>query len=494
MNKFSTSNKMKGLKPFTLNLGPQHYGAYGVLCLILILFYAVIIFAQHYVDLLCSSSEKLMEYKNYLQALPYLDRLDYVSMMCQEHSHVLALEKLLSLEISLRSQLDVYLAIEVQKLFIYEFINFGGLTESIVFFLIGILLLYGVYKFLRIVYIFIKSWIFFTNHKDIGTKIIVAGAAPFIGFTFTEADYAKGAAIQLAREAATHATAATQAETKLHTSSGLYNFARKLFDLALNKCQSEHGALEQTKIACYSAAGKADDSVLALNFFGKEKYVREYAAYLKAGGRFEYATADLQTFHEFFEKALTSVKADALAFEKARQLALVSKQKAEIAATYAASLAPGLGTLEYVLIGIGGTLTVIALLGLANHFYPSLFASARKNQDPSLAVDQITFESSSDSVGGCTGKWLWNKMWEIFGYHNLESQNALIALELQKAEEARLAQLAEALAIKAALAKKALALALLTFLCNVIGLLLFTLVFDYVLLLIYYEFVVKDNP
>lgn len=67
-------------------------------------------------------------------------------------------------------------------------------------------------------------------------------------------------------------------------------------------------------------------------------------------------------------------------------------------------------------------------------------------------------------------------MWEFLGYPNLDAQNALIVLELQKAEEARLAQLA---------------LALSTFICNVIGLLFFTLFFDYVLLLIYYEVVIK---
>jgi NADH:ubiquinone oxidoreductase subunit D len=64
----------------------------------------VIIDADPHIGLLHRGTEKLMEYKNYLQAVPYLDRLDYVSMMCQEHSYVLALEKLLCLESPLRAQ------------------------------------------------------------------------------------------------------------------------------------------------------------------------------------------------------------------------------------------------------------------------------------------------------------------------------------------------------------------------------------------------------
>jgi len=104
LNKSPISNKMKGLKPFTLNFGPQHPAAHGVLRLILTLDGEVIIDADPHIGLLHRGTEKLMEYKNYLQALPYLDRLDYVSMMCQEHSYVLALEKLLNLEIPLRAQ------------------------------------------------------------------------------------------------------------------------------------------------------------------------------------------------------------------------------------------------------------------------------------------------------------------------------------------------------------------------------------------------------
>ena len=104
MNKSSISNKMKGLKPFTLNFGPQHPAAHGVLRLILTLDGEVIIDADPHIGLLHRGTEKLMEYKNYLQALPYLDRLDYVSQVCEEHFSVFALKKLLCLEIPLRAQ------------------------------------------------------------------------------------------------------------------------------------------------------------------------------------------------------------------------------------------------------------------------------------------------------------------------------------------------------------------------------------------------------
>jgi len=76
INKSNSSNKMKGLKPFTLNFGPQHPAAHGVLRLILTLDGEVIIDADPHIGLLHRGTEKLMEYKNYLQALPYLDRLD----------------------------------------------------------------------------------------------------------------------------------------------------------------------------------------------------------------------------------------------------------------------------------------------------------------------------------------------------------------------------------------------------------------------------------
>ena len=109
-----TNNKL--VKPFTLNFGPQHPAAHGVLRLILILDGEVIIDADPHIGLLHRGTEKLMEYKTYVQALPYLDRLDYVSMMCQEHAYVLALEKLLNLEVPLRAQYIRVLFAEITRL------------------------------------------------------------------------------------------------------------------------------------------------------------------------------------------------------------------------------------------------------------------------------------------------------------------------------------------------------------------------------------------
>ena len=106
----------KTLKPFMLNFGPQHPAAHGVLRLILTLDGEVIIDADPHIGLLHRGTEKLMEYKTYLQALPYLDRLDYVSMMCQEHAYVLAVEKLLNMEVPLRAQYIRVLFSEITRI------------------------------------------------------------------------------------------------------------------------------------------------------------------------------------------------------------------------------------------------------------------------------------------------------------------------------------------------------------------------------------------
>ena len=100
----NTINNYKTIEPFTLNFGPQHPAAHGVLRLILTLDGEVIIDADPHIGLLHRGTEKLMEYKTYLQGLPYLDRMDYVSMLCQEHSYILSLEKLLNITLPLRAQ------------------------------------------------------------------------------------------------------------------------------------------------------------------------------------------------------------------------------------------------------------------------------------------------------------------------------------------------------------------------------------------------------
>jgi NADH dehydrogenase (ubiquinone) Fe-S protein 2 len=92
------------LKTFALNFGPQHPAAHGVLRLILILNGEVIRQAIPHIGLLHRGTEKLIEYKTYIQALPYVDRLDYVSMMAQEYAYSLAVEKLVKGFVPLRAQ------------------------------------------------------------------------------------------------------------------------------------------------------------------------------------------------------------------------------------------------------------------------------------------------------------------------------------------------------------------------------------------------------
>jgi len=95
---------MAEIKNYTLNFGPQHPAAHGVLRLVLELDGEVIQRADPHIGLLHRATEKLAEHKTYLQALPYMDRLDYVSMMCNEHAYCLAIEKLLGIEVPLRAQ------------------------------------------------------------------------------------------------------------------------------------------------------------------------------------------------------------------------------------------------------------------------------------------------------------------------------------------------------------------------------------------------------
>lgn len=92
------------IKNFTLNFGPQHPAAHGVLRLVLEMKGEVVERADPHIGLLHRGTEKLIEYKTYTQALPYFDRLDYVSMMGQEHAYSLAVEKLLKTEVPLRGQ------------------------------------------------------------------------------------------------------------------------------------------------------------------------------------------------------------------------------------------------------------------------------------------------------------------------------------------------------------------------------------------------------
>jgi NADH dehydrogenase (ubiquinone) Fe-S protein 2 len=94
----------KQFENMILNFGPQHPAAHGVLRLVLKLEGEVIIKAVPHVGLLHRATEKLIEYKTYIQALPYFDRLDYVSMMCNEQAFSLAIEKLLGIEVPPRAK------------------------------------------------------------------------------------------------------------------------------------------------------------------------------------------------------------------------------------------------------------------------------------------------------------------------------------------------------------------------------------------------------
>jgi NADH-quinone oxidoreductase subunit D len=95
---------MAEIRNYTLNFGPQHPAAHGVLRLVLELDGEVVQRADPHIGLLHRATEKLAETRTYIQSVPYMDRLDYVSMMCNEHAYVLAIEKLLGIEVPLRAQ------------------------------------------------------------------------------------------------------------------------------------------------------------------------------------------------------------------------------------------------------------------------------------------------------------------------------------------------------------------------------------------------------
>ncbi|OFZ97974.1 MAG: NADH dehydrogenase [Betaproteobacteria bacterium RIFCSPLOWO2_02_FULL_62_17] len=95
---------MADIRNYTLNFGPQHPAAHGVLRLVLELDGEVVQRADPHIGLLHRATEKLAETKTFLQTLPYMDRLDYVSMMMNEHAYCLAVEKLLGVEVPVRAQ------------------------------------------------------------------------------------------------------------------------------------------------------------------------------------------------------------------------------------------------------------------------------------------------------------------------------------------------------------------------------------------------------
>jgi NADH-quinone oxidoreductase subunit D len=92
------------IKNYTINFGPQHPAAHGVLRLVLELDGEVVVRADPHIGLLHRATEKLAETRTWIQSVPYMDRLDYVSMMCNEHAYCMAIERLLGIEVPLRAQ------------------------------------------------------------------------------------------------------------------------------------------------------------------------------------------------------------------------------------------------------------------------------------------------------------------------------------------------------------------------------------------------------
>src|SRR3954467_14775280 len=104
------------IKNISLNFGPQHPAAHGVLRLVLYLEGEKVTRVDPHIGLLHRGTEKLIEYKNYIQALPYFDRLDYVSMMAQEHAYSIAVEKLLKVNVPLYAKLIRVLFCEITRI------------------------------------------------------------------------------------------------------------------------------------------------------------------------------------------------------------------------------------------------------------------------------------------------------------------------------------------------------------------------------------------
>ena len=104
------------IENYSMNFGPQHPAAHGVLRLVLELDGEIVERADPHIGLLHRGTEKLIENKTYLQAIPYFDRLDYVSPMCQEHSFALAVEKLMQIEVPVRGQYIRVLFSEITRI------------------------------------------------------------------------------------------------------------------------------------------------------------------------------------------------------------------------------------------------------------------------------------------------------------------------------------------------------------------------------------------
>lgn len=110
----STADKI--IKAYSINFGPQHPSAHGVLRLVLEMYGEVVISADPHIGLLHRGTEKLMEFKTYTQGLPYLDRLDYVSMMAQEHTFASAIEKICEIVVPARARYIRVIMLEITRI------------------------------------------------------------------------------------------------------------------------------------------------------------------------------------------------------------------------------------------------------------------------------------------------------------------------------------------------------------------------------------------
>ena len=107
---------MSEIRNYTLNFGPQHPSAHGVLRLVLELDGETVERADPHIGLLHRATEKLAETRTWVQSVPYMDRLDYVSTMCNEHAYCMAIEKMLGIEVPERAQYIRVMFDEVTRL------------------------------------------------------------------------------------------------------------------------------------------------------------------------------------------------------------------------------------------------------------------------------------------------------------------------------------------------------------------------------------------
>lgn len=113
---FINKTNQKLIKSYTINFGPQHPSAHGVLRLLLEMYGETIINADPHIGLLHRGTEKLMEHKSYAQGLPYLDRLDYVSMMAQEHGYSITVERLSQVIVPIRARYIRTIMLEITRI------------------------------------------------------------------------------------------------------------------------------------------------------------------------------------------------------------------------------------------------------------------------------------------------------------------------------------------------------------------------------------------